>query len=531
MAPDGGSDSFYVTKNGSLIKEWYVPISTSWRWNKVGNVSLSAGTVNLAFRQREHGTKLDQIILTTDLNFTPGQSAPALAALATFSASESNNTSSISASEANTLSISIVKSFTNIGSGSGTVATSAGGIDCGSDCAESYGAGTVVKLIANPAAGSIFAGWSGHADCSDGAVTMNADIACTATFNPQTLGLHLVKSGTGTGTVVSNPSGINCGEDCAEPFASGTSVKLTAVAAAGSVFRGWSGGECSGANTCTVTVSGSTSVSAVFDQREGAMAKIGVYRPSTGDFFLDGNGNAHWDDCSVDICMKWLAQSGGIPVAGDWDGSGIVRIGTFDSASGAWYLDLNGNGRWDGCKVDRCIRKFGSAKDLPVIRSNDNNRSGIGVFRASDGNWKFDANDNNRYDGCRVDICYQNFGAANTIAVTGDWDGDGKSEIAYFEPASGSWILDANGNAANDTCSSDNCYSDFGGIHDLPVAGDWNGTGKTRIGIFRPSTGEWFLDENGNGRHDSCGTDICINAFGLPGDRPVVGNWSGAQLP
>ncbi|MGH7931292.1 MAG: hypothetical protein ACREQV_26285, partial [Candidatus Binatia bacterium] len=104
IAPSGGSDSFYVTRNGSLIREWYVPISTSWRWNKVANVSLSSGTVNLAFRHREPGTKLDQIILTSDLNFTPGQSAPALAAVA------------FSASESNALSISVVKTLTNIGS-------------------------------------------------------------------------------------------------------------------------------------------------------------------------------------------------------------------------------------------------------------------------------------------------------------------------------------------------------------------------------------------------------------------------------
>ena len=39
-APDDASDSFYVTRNGTLVKEWSVPQSTTWKWNKVANLSL-----------------------------------------------------------------------------------------------------------------------------------------------------------------------------------------------------------------------------------------------------------------------------------------------------------------------------------------------------------------------------------------------------------------------------------------------------------------------------------------------------------
>jgi len=37
-------------------------------------------------------------------------------------------------------------------------------------------------------------------------------------------------------------------------------------------------------------------------------------------------------------------------------------------------------------------------------------------------------------------------------------------------------------------------------VDDFPVVGDWSGTGEVRIGVFRPSTGEWFLDKNGKER-------------------------------
>ncbi|MDO8715791.1 MAG: LamG-like jellyroll fold domain-containing protein, partial [Dehalococcoidales bacterium] len=67
------------------------------------------------------------------------------------------------------------------GTGTGTV--TATGINCGTDCTESYTSGTTVVLTAAPAGGSTFSGWSGDADCSDGSVTMTANRACTATFN------------------------------------------------------------------------------------------------------------------------------------------------------------------------------------------------------------------------------------------------------------------------------------------------------------------------------------------------------------
>jgi len=68
------------------------------------------------------------------------------------------------------------------GSGSGTV--TGPGINCGTDCSESYTAGTNVTLTATPASGSYFAGWSG--DCSGTGsctLTMNSNKSVTATFN------------------------------------------------------------------------------------------------------------------------------------------------------------------------------------------------------------------------------------------------------------------------------------------------------------------------------------------------------------
>jgi uncharacterized repeat protein (TIGR02543 family) len=70
------------------------------------------------------------------------------------------------------------------GTGSGTVASSPAGINCGATCSQAYTQGTVVTLTPTAATGSTFAGWSG-ACTGTGActVTMSQARSVTATFN------------------------------------------------------------------------------------------------------------------------------------------------------------------------------------------------------------------------------------------------------------------------------------------------------------------------------------------------------------
>ena len=76
--------------------------------------------------------------------------------------------------------------------------------------------------------------------------------------------LNVTKTGAGSGTVTSVPSGITCGVRCGGLFSDGENVTLTAAASTGQSFTGWSGGGCAGTGDCVVTMSDSVTVAAAF---------------------------------------------------------------------------------------------------------------------------------------------------------------------------------------------------------------------------------------------------------------------------
>ena len=90
---------------------------------------------------------------------------------------------------------------------------------------------------------------------------MDGSKTVTATFASYVLTVS--KTGTGSGSIISSPLGIDCGTDCSESYPPGTVVTLTASPPPGSTFIGWSGA-CTGTGTCTVTMSETRTVTATF---------------------------------------------------------------------------------------------------------------------------------------------------------------------------------------------------------------------------------------------------------------------------
>ncbi len=99
-----------------------------------------------------------------------------------------------------------------------------------------------------------------------GSVSAAALTLTSAGGGTQTLAVS--RNGGGSGTVTSNPAGINCGANCSFAFTAGINVALAAVADPGSTFVSW-GGDCSGGGACSVSMTQARNVSATFNSSGG----------------------------------------------------------------------------------------------------------------------------------------------------------------------------------------------------------------------------------------------------------------------
>jgi uncharacterized protein (DUF2141 family) len=189
------------------------------------------------------------------------------------------------------------------GKGTGTITSDPPGISCPEDCTELYWKNEVVTLTATPAANSMFSGWSGSCTGTQSTcnLTMTASKSVTATFIPYPA-LTVIKSGTGTGAITSNDSGINCGNvdvpDCSEVYTTPETVTLTATPALHSSFIVWKGCTSISGNTCTVSMTAAKTVTATFTADPKYAVKAVKGGKGTGTITSDLPGISCPGDCT-----------------------------------------------------------------------------------------------------------------------------------------------------------------------------------------------------------------------------------------
>jgi len=229
---------------------------------------------------------------------------------------------------------------------------------------------------------------------------------------------------------------------------------------------------------------------------------IGVFRqnppapgappPGLTNWIVDSNGTHSY---AANDAMYWFGLDTDLPIMGDWLGIGHLQMGAF--YEGMWFMDSNDNHQWDS--GDQMIA-WGLPGDIPVVGDWDHTNSlRIGVYRVVGGlGWWY----------VNLHTCTDSYGC--------NWGG-----VSGTAPE----------NLGTDVTNGDYEVFQWGLPGDVPIVGDWDGTGVLRPGVYRPSLGQWIVNLS---KQPGCNDYSCAFANGDAltytydplGGQPVVGIWN-----
>ncbi|MEJ7701794.1 MAG: VCBS repeat-containing protein [Pyrinomonadaceae bacterium] len=243
-----------------------------------------------------------------------------------------------------------------------------------------------------------------------------------------------------------------------------------------------------------------------FDFDGDGRADVAVFRPSNGFWYeLRSQNNSFF-------AMQFGQASDRIAPA-DYDGDGRTDVAVFrdvvpGAGNSAYFYITNSS--------DNSFRpvQFGATGDVPVSGDWDaDGRADLAVYRdgsLTGGQSLFLYRPTSQPG---VDFRAIAWGGAGDKPLVGDFDGDRKLDAAVFRSSNATWyILRSSNNQV--------IQQPFGLSTDIPTPADFDGDGITNIAVFRPSNGTWYTSTNP-------ATNFGAVQFGTNGDLPVPADYDG----
>ncbi|HMZ22667.1 MAG TPA: putative Ig domain-containing protein, partial [Blastocatellia bacterium] len=113
------------------------------------------------------------------------------------------------------------------------------------------------------------------------------------------------------------------------------------------------------------------------------------------------------------------------------------------------------------------------------------------------------------------------WGLASDTPVPGDYDGDGKTDLAVWRGTETNWYILRSSDGQTMTVTWGSSLAPY---NDLAVPGDYDGDGKTDIAVFRQASGKdgghWYVRRSSDGK-------VVDKAWGQGTDVPVPADFDG----